>query len=103
MASAASKRSCGTQSKAFERSVNNPPTVFRSSRTEVFCKKGVLKGVQTLAQVFSCEFYEISKSTFFYRTPPAAASVFYCLSVLFILPEALTRHVAHCNSFDILI
>ena len=29
---------------------------------------------ETLAQVFSCEFYEISKNTFFYRTPPVAAS-----------------------------
>ena len=30
---------------------------------------------ETLAQVFSCEFLEISKNTFFYRTPPVAASV----------------------------
>ena len=29
---------------------------------------------ETLAQVFSCEFCEISKNTFFYRTPPVAAS-----------------------------
>ena len=28
----------------------------------------------TLAQVFSCEFYEISKNAFFYRTPLVAAS-----------------------------
>ena len=28
---------------------------------------------KTLAQVFSCEFCEISKSTFSYRTPPVAA------------------------------
>ena len=28
----------------------------------------------TLAQVFSCEFCEISKNNFFYRTPPVAAS-----------------------------
>ena len=31
---------------------------------------------ETLAQVFSGEFCEISKNTFFYRTPPVAASVF---------------------------
>ena len=31
---------------------------------------------ETLAQVFSCEFCEISKSTFFHRTPLVAASVF---------------------------
>ena len=30
---------------------------------------------ETLARVFSCEFYEISKNTFSYRTPPAAAIV----------------------------
>ena len=29
---------------------------------------------ETLAKVFSCEFCEISKSTFFYKTPPVAAS-----------------------------
>ena len=33
------------------------------------------KKKETLAQVFSCEFYEISKNTFFYRTPPVAASL----------------------------
>ena len=31
---------------------------------------------QTLAQVFSCEFCDIPKNTFFYRTPPLAASAF---------------------------
>ena len=30
---------------------------------------------ETLAQVFSCEFFEIFKNTFFYRTSPVAASV----------------------------
>ena len=29
---------------------------------------------ETLTQVFSCEFCEISKNTFSYRTPPVAAS-----------------------------
>ena len=29
---------------------------------------------ETLAQVFSYEFYEIFKNIFFYRTPPKAAS-----------------------------
>ena len=31
--------------------------------------------IETLPQVFSCEFYEISKNTFHYRTPLVAASV----------------------------
>ena len=57
---------------------------FRSSRHDVFCKKGVLRnltkftwkhlGKETLAQVFSCDFCEISKNTFSYRTPPVAAA-----------------------------
>ena len=70
----------------------------RSSWPEFFCKKCALRNFaefkgkhlchslffnkvsgnfikkKTLAQVFSCEFCEISKSTFFYRTPPVAAS-----------------------------
>ena len=32
---------------------------------------------ETLAQVLSCEFCEISKNTFSYRTPPVAASEFF--------------------------
>ena len=71
----------------------------RSSHQEVFCKKGVLRNVtkftgkhlcqslffnkvaglrpiktETLAEVFSCEFREISKNAFFHRTPLVAAS-----------------------------
>ena len=52
----------------------------RSSRPKVFC--GLLQAEacnfikkETLAQVFSCEFCEISKNTLSYRTPPVAASV----------------------------
>ena len=33
---------------------------------------------ETLEQVFSCEFYKISKKTFFYRTLPVTASVSTC-------------------------
>ena len=32
---------------------------------------------ETLAQVFSCEFCEVYKNTFFHRTPLVAASVPY--------------------------
>ena len=70
---------------------------FRSSRPDLFCKKGVLRNfveftgkhlcqshflepqacnfikTETLAQVFSCEFCEISKNIFYYRTPSVAA------------------------------
>ena len=77
-------------------------STYRGSRPEGFCKKGVLRYFakltgkhlcqslfliklqastcnfikkEALAQVFSCEFCEISKNTFSYRTPPVAASV----------------------------
>ena len=65
----------------------------RSSCSEVFCKKDVLRNFakftgkhlsrdsflkkQPLAKVFSCEFCEIPKNTFFYGTPPVAASGLY--------------------------
>ena len=78
---------------------------FRSSRPEVFCKKGVVRNFakftgkhlcqslflnkvpglrpsaynfnkkETLAQAFSCEFCEISKNTFCYRTALVAILV----------------------------
>ena len=64
----------------------------RSSRPEVFCKKGVLKNFANVTgkylcwsnkvsflkeiptQVFSSEFREIIKNTYFYRTPLVDAS-----------------------------
>ena len=70
--------------------------IIRSSRPKVFCKKSVLRNFtkftgkylcqrnppnackfikkDSLVQVLSFEFYEISKNTFFYRTPPADIS-----------------------------
>ena len=54
-------------------------TLFRSSRLEVLFKKAFRPQAcnfikkETLAQVFSSEFYEISKNTLFYRTSPMAA------------------------------
>ena len=71
--------------------------LFRSSHPEVFCKKGILRSftkftgkhlchslflnkvadrlLQTLAQVFSCEFCEISKNIFFIEHVLATASL----------------------------
>ena len=64
----------------------------RNSRAKVFCEQGVLRNFtkftgkhlcqslssllkkETLAQVFSCKFCEISKNTFFYRLALVAAS-----------------------------
>ena len=77
-------------------------TEYQYRSPEVFCKNGVLGNFEkfigkhlcqisfliklrvktcsfikkeTLALAFSCEFWEISKSTFFYRTPSVTASV----------------------------
>ena len=71
---------------------------LRTSHLEVFCRKGALRNFakftgkhlhrslffnrpkacnfikkETLAHLFSCEFCEICKNTFFNRTPPVAA------------------------------
>ena len=56
--------------------------MFRRSRPEVFCKKVFLEISQIsqentcarLAQLFSCEFCDMLKNNFSYRTPPVAAS-----------------------------
>ena len=39
------------------------------------CARAFLNKVAGLSQVLSCEFCEISKNTFFHRTPQVAASV----------------------------
>ena len=43
-----------------------------------------LQAKESLAQVFSCEFCEIFKNTFFYRTPLVAASIYWCVICIFI-------------------
>ena len=53
----------------------------------MFCEKGVLRKVikkEILAQVFSCEFCEISKNTFFHRTPLVAASGYNLFSEVLV-------------------
>ena len=88
--------------RTLTRKTSFPHERDRSSRPEVFCKKGVLRNFakftgkhpcqglffnkvagpcnflkkETLAQVFFCEFCKISKNTFSYRTPPVAASAY---------------------------
>ena len=73
---------------------------FKSSGLEVLCKKGVLRNLtkftgkhlcqslfffkETLAQVFFCEFFHISKNTFLHRTPLVAASKRYFFSIYII-------------------
>ena len=64
---------------------------------------------ESLAQVFSCEFCKISKNTYFYRTPPVAASIFLCditlypnmeyISMILITLEAVVRRFSEKNVF----
>ena len=82
----------------------NSQPKHRSSRPEVFCKKGVLRSFakftgkhlcqglffnkvaglkETLAQVFSGKFWEISKNIFSYTKPPVAASILLYFYVIF--------------------
>ena len=92
--------------------------IFRSSRPEEFCKKVFLEiskdsqentcarvsfliklqaacnfiKKETLAQVFSCEFCEISKNTYSYRTTLMAASAFSNIFFLLSSPIAIEGH-----------
>ena len=77
----------------------------------MFCRKGVLRNVpkftgkhrcnfikkEILAQVFSREFCEISKNTFFHITPPVAASIF--ISMLQNFSEKLFSSIPLACSF----
>ena len=49
-----------------------PPVKYRSSLSEVFCKKGVLKNFAKLTGKLLCR--GLILRTFFYRTAPVAAS-----------------------------
>ena len=69
-------------------STNVKLSTARSSRPEVFCKKGVLRNFtqacnfikkQALTQVFSCEFCDISKNTFFSQN---ASGGCFCTALL---------------------
>ena len=48
--------------------------VTKLTRKHLYQSLSFNKVEKTLAQVFSCEFCEISKNTFSYKTPPVAAS-----------------------------
>ena len=68
--------------------------VFEAVVQRLFCKTGVSRSFAKftgkrlrqsfLAQVFSCEFCEFFKNTFFYRAPLVAASVVSFQSQIFI-------------------
>ena len=54
-------------------------SIGKSFYTQKQSPRGVLwkREKETLAQVFSCEFCEIFKNTYFYRTPLVPASVYW--------------------------
>ena len=47
--------------------------ILQNSQESTCARVSFLIKLQTLAQVFCCEFCEISKNTFSYRTPSVAA------------------------------
>ena len=57
------------------RSSQSSRGVLQNSQACNFIKK------ETLAQMFSCEFFKISKNTSFYRTTPETASLFESISL----------------------
>ena len=87
-------------------------TKVRSSHPELFCKKVVFRNFakfskvsfliklqaqpqacnfitkETLAQVFSCEFCEISRNNFSYKTPPVATSQKFMLEWILLSDQA---------------
>ena len=67
MSEAFSQR-CSVKKMFLETSQNSQENTCSSGLQLYFKKK-------TLAQVFSCEFCEVSKNTYSYRTPLVAASV----------------------------
>ena len=88
-------------------------TSYRSSRPDVFYKKGVLRnlanfiGLQLLLKRDSGtgEFCEISKNTFSYRTPPVAASVVnksYILELIWGSSCLVKLHQSFLQSKDLL-
>ena len=61
--------------------------IFQNSQENTWAR--VFFKTVTLAQVFSCELREISKTTFSYRTPPEAASEYHWQ--IFIKPFKVSR------------
>ena len=96
------KWKCRCKSKLKKLVVVKFDTKFRSSRPEGFCKKRLFLEIlqnsqentcawvsfliklqvcnfikkETVAQVFSCDFCEISRNSFSYRTPPVSGGYF---------------------------
>ena len=95
----------------------NGISVSRSSRSEVFCKRDILKNFanltgkypcqsiffkkETLAQVFSCEICKIFKYTFSHRTPQVAASEYHFFFCIFLMNIRLQLFNVNSQDKDI--
>ena len=85
--------SCASCAESEKLGIIHLTRTYRSSRPEVFCKKGdACKSIkkETLAQIFSCEFCEISKNTFFYRPHLVAVYHIKKLTNIFAIPQGPT-------------
>ena len=80
--SATGEISQNSQESKFTRVIQSLLIKLQASAWQLYLKK-------TLAQVFSCEFCEISKNPFLHRTPLVAASDFYSEALhLFTIPSS---------------
>ena len=77
-----------------------PKRLCRSSRPDVFYAACNFIKKETLVQVFSCEFCEISKDAFFYRTPLVAASAFESVRAQFLLGNISGLLVIYLFNYD---
>ena len=57
---------------------------------------------ETLAQVFSCEFCEISNNIFSYRTPPVAASRTFNLLAPLVHLEKFILYCIYCINVEVI-
>ena len=80
---------------AFLCSLSNLPVVLVAERPQG-CK--FIKN-KTLARVFSCEFCEIFKKTFFYRKPLVAASAGFFQHLLKIWQLYFLRNISQVTAF----
>ena len=67
-----------------------------NTRDSFLIKLQALLKIESLAQVFSCEFWEISKNIFSYRTASVAASGSICSTATSIFITITHLQVEHC-------
>ena len=73
--------------------------ISQNLQENTFARVSFLIKIQALVQVISCEFCEISKNTFFYRTPPVATSD-DCLQEFFLPQKLLPLKMITSENLD---